>query len=369
MTISAKPAEHQESALFKLLIDSVRDYAIFVLSPDGHVLTWNAGAEAIKGYKREEIVGHHFSVFYPREAIETGWPDRELALAEKEGRFSDEGWRVRKDGTTFWASVVITALRDSSGALAGFAKVTFDMTLRRKIEERVQALNKELSNRVKQLADSQHLVEMRTQELQKLSGKLLHVQDEERRRVARDLHDDVGQHLVGIKMMLDCGDLKEARTLTDAAISSVRSLSHLLHPPLLEEAGLRAALHFLVDGVSKRSNIQISLTVKPQIFPRLTEQLETTIYRLIQESLTNVYRHSGSESARVEIEAQPAFVVIRVRDYGTGIAVDTFGQLASVGVGIGGMRERVRQFGGELSVTRSEPGTLVEAKIPLQNNY
>jgi PAS domain S-box-containing protein len=104
-----------EAELFTLLVQSIQDYAIFALSPEGNVLTWNAGAQAIKGYEKSEIVGKHFSIFYPTEARESGWPSHELALAEKEGRFADEGWRVKKDGTVFWASVIITALRDSTG--------------------------------------------------------------------------------------------------------------------------------------------------------------------------------------------------------------------------------------------------------------
>jgi PAS domain S-box-containing protein len=114
--------------LFRLLVQSIREYAIFVLDPVGNVLTWNPGAQVMKGYTREEIVGKHFSQFYPDEAVQSGWPTRELALAEKEGRFADEGWRVKKDGTTFWASVIITPLRSPSGGLAGFAKVSFGST-------------------------------------------------------------------------------------------------------------------------------------------------------------------------------------------------------------------------------------------------
>jgi PAS domain S-box-containing protein len=114
--------------VYRALVESVRDYAIFVLDPEGRVLTWNLGAQALKGYAKEEIVGKHFSTFYPAEAIASGWPERELELAEKEGRFTDEGWRVKKDGTTFWASVTITALRSSDGVLTGFAKVTQDLT-------------------------------------------------------------------------------------------------------------------------------------------------------------------------------------------------------------------------------------------------
>src|SRR5580765_8514330 len=137
------PKEGQNNELFRLLVESVKEFAIFVISPDGNVLTWNLGAQALKGYTKEEIIGKHFSVFYPQEAIESGWPTRELFLAEKEGRFEDEGWRVRKDGSSFWASVVITALRGVGGKLTGFAKVTQDLTQRRQADERIQNLNRE----------------------------------------------------------------------------------------------------------------------------------------------------------------------------------------------------------------------------------
>ncbi len=358
----------QGSELFRLLVESVQDYAIFALDPEGHVITWNEGAKAIKGYTTEEIVGQHFSKFYPREAVQSGWPARELALAEKEGRFADEGWRVRKDGTVFWASVIITALRDANGRLAGFAKVTRDMTERRQWEQRTQDLNQELRRHVAQLNESQRVIELRTLELQKLSGQLLRIQDEERRRLARELHDDLGQQLVSLRMAVD-GDLgkEEASQLVQTAIATVRNLSYLLHPPLLDEVGLLAALHWYIDGLVKRSKIQISLTTKPQTLPRLPQDIETTIFRVIQESLTNVYRHSKSESARVEIEKQAECVLVRVRDYGKGLPADLSGELPPnrLGVGVSGMRERLSQFGGQLTISRAEPGTLVEAKIPL----
>jgi PAS domain S-box-containing protein len=358
----------RNAELFRLLVESIRDYAIFVLDPDGKILTWNPGAQAMKGYTRDEIVGKHFSKFYPSEAVQSGWPQRELTLAEKEGRFADEGWRVRKDGTTFWASVIISPLRGADGKLSGFAKVTQDLTARREADERVQALNRELRDRVSQLNETQRLIELRTLELQKLSAQLLQVQDEERRRIARELHDDLGQQLTVIKMELaNLSGVEEVSRLADTAASTVRNLSYLLHPPLLDETGLRAALHWYIEGIAKRSNIEISLTFMPQAFPRLPRDIETTIFRIIQESLTNVCRHASSESARVEIEKQPESVLVRVRDYGIGLRHELAGRnvSSSLGVGVTGMRERVRQFGGELTISRAEPGTRVEARIPL----
>jgi PAS domain S-box-containing protein len=125
----------ESTGLYRLLVESVQDYAIFALDPTGHVLSWNAGAERIKGYTRDEIVGHHFSEFYPPEDIANGKPPWELETAAREGRLEDEGWRVRKDGTYFWANVVITALRNERGELVGFAKVTRDLSERRRAEE------------------------------------------------------------------------------------------------------------------------------------------------------------------------------------------------------------------------------------------
>jgi PAS domain S-box-containing protein len=354
--------------LFRLLVESIRDYAIFVLDPEGRVLTWNPGAQAMKGYTREEIVGQHFSKFYLPEAVQSGWPQRELALAEKEGRFADEGWRVRKDGTSFWASVIITALRSADGKHTGFAKVTQDMTERRRTEEHVQALNRELRQRLSQLEESRRIIELRTIELQKLSGQLLNIQDEERRRIARELHDDLGQQLSALKMLLhNPKDKDEALETADKALASVRNLSYLLHPPLLDETGLRSALYWYVEGLTKRSGIQISLGIKPQMFPRLSREVEMTIFRVVQEALTNVYRHADTDSARVEIDKQSEWVFVRVRDHGKGLPgeMDSKMFLPNVGVGIAGMRERMRQLGGELTLSRAEPGTVLEAKIPL----
>src|SRR5438067_341060 len=131
---NASPALNQSEERFRLLVESVKDYAIFMLDPGGHVLTWNAGAERIKGYAAHEIIGRHFSTFYPADARQSGWTEHELQVAAETGRFVDEGWRIRKDGTSFWAGVTITALRDRQGRLIGFAKLTRDLTGQKRAE-------------------------------------------------------------------------------------------------------------------------------------------------------------------------------------------------------------------------------------------
>ena len=138
----------------RLLIDSTTDYAIFMLDPQGHVASWNQGAERIKGYRAEEIIGKHFSVFYPEEVARSGWPEEELQRAAAAGRFEDEGWRIRKDGSRFWANVIISPLRGPDGKLRGFAKVTRDVSQRKKNEERIEQLTRELEARVAELARS-----------------------------------------------------------------------------------------------------------------------------------------------------------------------------------------------------------------------
>jgi PAS domain S-box-containing protein len=136
------PLGREES--FRLMVESVKDYAIIMLDPSGHVASWNQGAERIKGYQADEIIGKHFSCFYPADVIQRGIPERELKVAAEEGRFEDESWRVRKDGSQFWANVIISALRDEDGSLRGYSKVTRDLTERKQAEARIQQQSREI---------------------------------------------------------------------------------------------------------------------------------------------------------------------------------------------------------------------------------
>jgi signal transduction histidine kinase len=219
-------------------------------------------------------------------------------------------------------------------------------------------------------------LETLNRELRRLSGHLMTTQDEERRRFARELHDGIGQELAAAKIMLDTmqhhsalngnGKLAaDASQVIDRAIRQVRSISHLLHPPLLDEAGLASALRWLVEGVTERSGIATTLSLHPAEFPRLTPQLERTVFRIVQEALTNVFRHSGAHNARVTVTQKGSKLVVQVVDDGTGMSEETLQlQPGSIGVGIGGMRERVREVGGELRMLNANPGTVVEVAIP-----
>ena len=203
-------------------------------------------------------------------------------------------------------------------------------------------------------------------------------QDDERRRIARELHDSLGQELSAAKMMTDkivmlnrsLESTKEAieiSNLIDHSIQQVRSISYLLHPPLLDEIGLQSALQFYLEGFTKRSGIEISLETKPSSFPRLTSEMETAIFRIVQEAVTNVFRHSGAREAWVTLVKSDAQVVGTVRDNGKGMAEEVMeGRPDRIGVGIGGMRQRVKEFGGELRIGSANPGTVVEVTVPIE---
>jgi len=349
----------EPDAQFRLLVEAVQDYAIFMLDPSGNVKTWNAGAQRIKQYAAAEIISRHFSTFYPEEDKRNGKPQWELEVAEREGRFEDEGWRIRKDGSRFWANVIITALRDRSGKLVGFGKVTRDFT------ERMQA--KEA------LAKSER-------SLRDLSLHLLSTQDQERKRIGRELHDSLGQYLAVLKLKIEsvvslveardlAEDLAECVRLTDESIKEVRTVSYLLYPPMLEEMGLKSAIPWYLSGFSSRSGIKTTLKTQEH-FGRLPTEAELAMFRVLQESLTNVHRHSGSESAEVRLMKENGNAVLEVEDKGKGFNSALLEQgsedwMGALGVGVRGMNERMRQLKGKLEIITKEGGTLVRAIIPV----
>jgi PAS domain S-box-containing protein len=276
-------------------------------------------------------------------------------------------YRLRaKDKTYRWFRARAVPIKSEDGKIVKWYGTCSDIQDSKVLEQSIRDSATELEK----------MVDSRTAELRRLSVRLMTLQDQEHRRIARDLHDGLGQELAVAKMVLDNAlhqtaaliekkACAEASTIIDRAIQQVRTMSHLLHPPLLDEVGLLSALTWYADGLTERSGIETALEVQPQDFPRLAPELETAIFRIVQEALTNVFRHSQASQAWINVAQTDSRTVITVRDNGVGIN-DRIAELQpdSVGVGIGGIKQRAKEFGGELRVFNANPGTTVEVVIP-----
>jgi PAS domain S-box-containing protein len=370
--LEAEIALRHSEERFRLMVEAVQDYAIFMLDTEGRVTTWNVGAERIKRYRASEIIGRHFSCFYPEEDIRSNTPQLGLEAAAREGRFETEGWRLRKDGSKFWAAVIITAIRDAAGNLIGFVKVTRDFTDRMLAD--------------KALHDSRSRLQESEKSLRELSLHLLRTQDEERRRIGRELHDSLGQNLSFMKMKLDSlksltrggkiddiqQHLAEFGRIVEDSVTEVRTISYLLYPPMLEELGLKSAISWYVDGFTKRSGIKTTLEI-PCDLGRLPRDAEMAMFRILQESLTNVHRHSGSRTATVRLLLRDARLILEVTDQGKGIPsanLEESGEdwTGALGVGLRGMHERMRQLGGRLELKSTSTGTTIAAEVPIETS-
>ena len=297
------------------------------------------------------------------DRVKSGW-----AQCVQSGGSYESEYRLRsKDGTYRWFRSRAVPIRDPEGRIVKWYGTCSDIHDSKLLEQSIRD----------NAAELERMVDRRTDELRRLSIRLMTMQDQERRRIARDLHDGLGQELAVAKMVLDkmllqktaggSGDdaWSQASSIVDRAIQQVRTMSHLLHPPLLDEVGLMSALSWYVEGLSKRSGIETSLDVQPMDFPRLSSEVETAVFRIVQEALTNVFRHSGAHKVGISLTQKNGLIVVAVRDDGKGIGkkiVDL--EPGSVGVGIGGMKQRAKEFGGELRLTNANPGTLVELTIP-----
>lgn len=250
---------------------------------------------------------------------------------------------------------------------------------RRRENTALRRVQGELEDRVKQRTAE---LDGANQGLSDLTARLMQLQDDERRRIARELHDSVGQNMAALSMNLTnvTTDLERlsrtAKTVADSAAlvqemsQEVRTISYLLHPPLLDESGIVSALRWYIDGFSQRSKIEIDLDVAEE-FGRLPREVETGVFRTVQECLTNIHRHSGSPTARIRLSKYDGEIHLRVEDDGTGIAAEKLEEMMSngmPGVGIRGMRERLRQLGGTLEINSKGKGTVVEACVPVADS-
>jgi PAS domain S-box-containing protein len=298
--------------------------------------------------------------------------DQESTIAKwthsvQSGTNYEAEYRMRSsDGAYRWFRARALPIRDDDGQIVKWYGTCSDIHDSKMLEQSIRD----------NAAELERMVDSRTDELRRLSVRLMTMQDQERRRIARDLHDGLGQELAVAKMVLDKMMLQrlpqaqsdgwsQASSIIERAIQQVRTMSHLLHPPLLDEVGLLSALNWFVEGLGKRSGIEASLEVQPTDFPRLSTEVETAVFRIVQEALTNVFRHSGAQKVWISLSQQAGQIMVAVRDDGKGIA-ENVAELRpeSVGVGIGGMRQRAKEFGGELRLANAHPGTRVELTIP-----
>jgi PAS domain S-box-containing protein len=373
--------------LLASIVDSSDD-AIVSKTLEGVITSWNAGAERLFGYTAKEAIGQHISMIIPldRRDEETSILAR-LSRGERIDHF--DTIRLRKDGTALDVSLSISPVRDSTGKIIGAAKIARDVTGRKRVERELY----ESEQRFRTLADALDTqVQFRTQELRRrnaeivqqsdqlrdLSGRLMLAQDEERRRIARELHDSAGQNLAALGMTLAglendakrdprrlSKSIKDAEDLVQVLTQEVRTTSYLLHPPTLDESGLSSALHWYTDGLVERSGLSIELNI-PDDLERLAPEVELAIFRLVQECLTNIHRHSGSKTAAIRIAREPDKIYVEVQDHGKGMSQERLAEVQSQGVGVGirGMRERVRQSHGELTIDSNALGTKITAVFP-----
>lgn len=352
---------------------------LVMLSTDGTVLDANRAALEGTGFTRVEVIGKKFwDVWWRSLPEEQVIAKTSIATAAKGLAVREECQYMLRDGSMRYADRTLNPIQNDSGEVVMVVASGLDITehrqLRSMLEERVTERTRELERKNLELV-------RQTDVVRELSARLLQIQDEERRRIARELHDSVGQMLAAVNMNLaqvqreaasltgdTANSLNETTGLLNQISTEIRTISHLLHPPLLDEVGLESALQWYIDGFSERSRINVSLSL-PEEFGRLPRNLELTLFRVVQECLTNIHRHSGSTTASIRVNRSENEVHLEVQDAGKGIPAEMQTTLASgqlSGVGLRGMRERIRQMGGNLQVQSSDAGTLVMATFPLE---
>ena len=330
---------------FRSLLEAA-PYAMLITTAEGQIVLANSRADDMFGYTRQELLGQNIRLLVPSWTLST-YHVGELAS-------------ICKDGSTFPSEISSSPLQTEEGLL--ITSAVRDISERKRAEQRI-------AEQTEQLHEA-------NRELRHLSSRIVAIRDEERRRLGRELHDSQGQYLAAIKMNLELIEttdaalstiqnsaLTEAITLLERSMREIRVISHLLHPPLLDEIGLQAVVPWYLNSFSERSGIHVELEM-PADIAKLPDQVELAVFRVLQECLTNVHRHSGSKVAKVKILPEDTSVILEVSDQGHGVASPN-GSDPMIGVGITGMRERVRELGGQFEIASSSAGTAVRAVLPI----
>jgi PAS domain S-box-containing protein len=357
-TAELKAINHQLDRL-RLLVGSVRDYAIFTLDAGGHVLTWNLGAKLIKGYSADEVIGRHFSLFYPPEARGRNHPAEELEVAAREGRFEEEGWRVRKDGSRFWASVVITALRNDAGTLVGYGKVVRDLTARREADEDLRRTAKELE---RSNADLDRFASAAAHDLAEPLHTIAGLADLIDRRHGAALGDEAREALAHIR-----SGTERLRARVDGLLAYSRASHAAMRR---ERVDVREALGHVLAALRARLDqreAQVSHAVDGLGVVMADSRL---LEAVLQNLIANALKFNDGERPRIEISAEPVNGAWRlsVADDGIGIAPEYHDQIFGLfsrlhaaehypgtGMGLAMCRRIIERHGGDMGVD-SIPG-------------
>jgi PAS domain S-box-containing protein len=353
--------------------------AIIELDPaDETIKYWSQGAEKLYGWTKTQAVGQNINALL--KTISAQPLEESKAALMRQGNWDGELIHTRRDGAQVYVASRSTLQKQTERKPAIWLEINRDITERKKAEQELQkaeearriARDLDFSELEKQVKERTAELEQSNQQLRQLSARLIRSQDDERRRIARELHDSAGQYLGAVNIALEMAKkeqdsanrkISEAGEMARGCAAEIRTISHLLHPPLLEELGLESAAHWYVEGFAARSGIQVQLEIPKQL-DRLGNDVELVLFRILQEALTNIHRHSGSKTAVIKIGADSNQVWLDIEDQGKGNSDGPSGQFRP-GIGITGMRERVKDLSGTLEITSDQSGTRVRAVLPL----
>ena len=369
LDVTSKKRVLNSEAELRALADSIPQLT-FMAHPDGEVFWYNRGWYEYTGTTLEQMQGWGWQTVHDPLVLPSVI-ERWTESIRNESAFEMEFPIRGADGVFRWFLTRISPFRDEQGRMTRWFGTGTNVHEQRQL---LQSLSDARDHLEKRVAERTAALATANESLRDLSLRLLQVQDDERRRLARELHDSVGQLLAAIGINVGIVqsqanklDARGARAvsenaqLLDQVSREIRTISHLLHPPLLEIAGLASALRWYVDGFAERSGIKVDIDL-PENLERLPNDTELAIFRIVQECLTNIHRHSGSETAKISLRHGEGGLIVQVEDFGKGIAESTERERSQTnrpGIGFGGMRERVRQLGGTLEVTSLGTGTKV----------
>ncbi|MCC6457036.1 MAG: PAS domain S-box protein [Caldilineaceae bacterium] len=363
---SSEEALRRSQERLRLTMESITEYAIITTDLDGYITSWNVGAEEMFGYPAVEILGQHTAIIFTPEDRARGAPAQEMEQARRTGRAADERWHLRKDGTRFFVSGVMTPLRD--GAIVGYVKVARDLTERKQMEEAVRQLNASLEAQV----------ETRTQEVRGLVTQLTMSEQAERRRISQILHDDLQQrlyslnfYLTNLRHALDTGNhtdilqmLAEINEIVDDSIRATRSLSVDLSPPVLHREGLVEAIHWLAMQMAQQHGLIVS--VHPaDAFTLPDEDLRVLLFQIVRELLFNIVKHAGVKTAQVTLTHEDERIRIDVWDEGRGF--DASAPSTQNSQGLLRIQQRLQLLGGHMQIESGlGQGTRVTLYSPMR---